>query len=259
MAVLETVGWVALIILGYMTALFVIALVRKDNSVADVAWGPGFIVACWSALFINGSYGASQLLVAGLITVWGLRLAIRIFRRNRGRGEDPRYEKWRSDWGRFFIPRSYLQVFLLQGFILLLNVSPAMILMSARQKPLAWFGYLGLAVWCLGFLFEALGDYQLDSFLKNPSNRGKMNDRGLWRYSRHPNYFGESTMWWGIFIIALVAPWGWVGVIGPLTITGTILFVSGIPMTEKMMTGIPGWDDYKRKTSAFIPWFPKRV
>jgi steroid 5-alpha reductase family enzyme len=258
MKILETIGYSTLIVIGYMTTLFIIAMIRKDNSVADVAWGPGFIVVTWAALLINGSYGASQLLVAALVTVWGLRLGIRIFRRNRGRGEDPRYEKWRKDWGKHFVLRSYLQVFLLQGFLLLLNVTPVMILMSAAKQSLVWFGYVGLAVWCMGFLFESIGDYQLDSFLKDTANRGTVNNRGLWKYTRHPNYFGESTMWWGIFIIALVAPWGWVGVIGPLVITSLILFVSGIPMTEKMMVSIPGWDEYKRRTSAFVPWVPKR-
>lgn len=259
MKILQTVGWVALIVFGYMTALFVIALIRKDNSVADVAWGPGFIVASWSALFINASYGATQYLVAALVTVWGLRLATRIYRRNRGRGEDPRYEKWRRDWGRFFLARSYLQVFVLQGLILLLNVSPVLILMSAPAQGLVWYGYLGLAVWFTGFVFESVGDHQLDVFLSEPSNRGTVNDRGLWKYTRHPNYFGESTMWWGIFIICLAAPWGWVGIIGPLAITGTILLVSGIPMTEKLMEDIPGWDDYRRRTSAFVPWFPRKA
>lgn len=257
MKILETVGYSALIVFGYMTTLFIIAMIRKDNSVADVAWGPGFIVVSWAALVINGSYGASQFLVASLVTVWGLRLSIRIFRRNRGRGEDPRYQKWRDDWGKNFVLRSFLQVFLLQGFLLLMNVAPVMILMSGGALSIAWFGFIGLAIWCIGFLFESVGDYQLDRFLKKPENRGTMNDKGLWRYTRHPNYFGESTMWWGIFIISLVAPWGWVGVIGPLVITGLILFVSGIPMTEKMMEKTPGWDEYKRKTSAFVPWFPK--
>jgi steroid 5-alpha reductase family enzyme len=254
----ETAGWCALVVFGYTTALFVIAMIRRDNSVADVAWGPGFIVVSWFALLINRSFGATQFLLAGLVTVWGLRLSIRIFRRNRGRGEDPRYRKWRDDWGRLFVPRSYLQVFLLQGFVLLLNVTPVMIVMSADGRPLSWPAYVGLALWCVGFAFEFLGDYQLDAFLGDASNRGKVIDRGLWRYTRHPNYFGESTMWWGIYVIALSVPWGWIGVIGPIVITSMILFVSGIPMTEKMMEKTQGWEEYKRRTSAFIPWFPKR-
>ena len=258
MRILETVCYAAIIVFCYMTVLFVLAMIRKDNSIADIAWGPGFVVVSWAALFINGSYGVGQFMVGALVTVWGLRLAIRIFRRNRGRGEDPRYQKWREDWGKYFVLRSYLQVFILQGFILLLNVTPVMIIMSWASKTLVWSYLLGLAVWCTGFFFESVGDYQLDRFLKDPENRGKVIDRGLWKFTRHPNYFGESTMWCGIFIIALAAPWGWVGVIGPLVITGMILFVSGIPMTENMMEKTPGWEEYKKRTSAFLPWFPKR-
>ena len=258
MRILETAGYAAIIVFCYMTVLFILAMIRKDNSIADIAWGPGFVVVTWAALFINGSFGVGQFMTATLVTIWGLRLAIRIFRRNRGRGEDPRYRKWREDWGKYFVLRSYLQVFILQGFILLLNVTPVMIIMSSTSKTLVWSYLLGLAVWCVGFFFESVGDNQLDRFLKDPENRGKVIDRGLWKYTRHPNYFGESTMWWGIFIIALAAPWGWVGVIGPLVITGMILFVSGIPMTEKMMEKTTGWEEYKKRTSAFVPWFPKR-
>ncbi len=258
MGVLETIFWSAVVALSYMTVLFLLAMVRKDNSIADIAWGPGFIVVSWAALIMNGTYGARQLLVAGLVTVWGMRLAVRIARRNAGKGEDPRYRKWREEWGRYFVLRSYLQVFVLQGAILILNVMPVLLVMASDREAPVWSDYLGLVVWCVGFLFESVGDWQLDRFLADPANRGTIIDRGLWKYTRHPNYFGEATMWWGIFIIALSGDWGWVGVIGPLTITGTLLFVSGIPMTEKMMEKTPGWEEYKGKTSPFIPWFPKK-
>lgn len=258
MNIVETAVYTAIILFFYMTTLFVIAMIRKDNSVADVAWGPGFVIVTWATLFINRSFGASQFVTASLVTVWGLRLAIRIFRRNRGRGEDPRYRKWREEWGNHFVLRSYLQVFLTQGFVLLLNVTPVIIMMSSGRNGMDWTAWLGLAVWCFGFVFEAAGDYQLDSFLKDPENRGVVMDLGLWKYTRHPNYFGESTMWWGIFIIALAAPWGWVGVIGPVVITGMIVFVSGIPLTEKLTEKASGWKSYKQKTSAFVPWFPKK-
>lgn len=253
----ESFLYAAIIAFSYFTLLFFIAALLKDNSILDIAWGPSFIVATWGVLIINGSYGARQFLVAALVTVWGLRLGIRIFRRNAGKGEDPRYRKWREEWGKFFLPRSYFQLFLLQGFIHVLNMSPVLVIASGIRKGLAWSDWIGLAVWMLGFLFESIGDYQLDSFLKDPANRGTIIDRGLWRYTRHPNYFGEATMWWGIFVIALNQSWGWVGVIGPVVITGMLLFVSGIPMTEKMMEKVPGWEEYKRTTSAFIPWFKK--
>jgi steroid 5-alpha reductase family enzyme len=253
----ETLLYAAIVAVSYMTILFIIATIIKDNSILDIAWGPGFIVVAWAMLFINADFGARQFLAAALVTIWGLRLGIRIFRRNIGKGEDPRYVKFREEWGKTFVLRSYFQLFLFQALILLLNITPVMIIMSGIRENLVWSDYIGLAIWVVGFLFESVGDYQLDTFLKDPANRGTIINRGLWKYTRHPNYFGESTMWWGIFIIALNQPWGWIGVIGPIAITGMILFVSGIPMTEKMMEKTPGWEEYKRQTSAFVPWFKK--
>jgi len=260
----ETFLYAAIIAFCYFTILFVLATILKDNSILDIAWGPSFIVTAWVVLLINAVVGAEgvvigvrQYLVAALVTVWGLRLGIRIFRRNRGRGEDPRYVKFREEWGKYFVLRSYFQLFLFQGIILMLNVTPVLLIMAGLRENLVWSDYLGLAIWVVGFLFETLGDYQLDSFLKVPENRGTIIDRGLWRYTRHPNYFGEATMWWGIFVIALNQPWGWIGAIGPVVITSMLLFVSGIPMTEKLMEKTPGWEEYKKTTSVFIPWFKK--
>lgn len=246
----------ALAVFVYMTILYLVALWRQDNSVADVAWGPGFILAAWSTLFLDGSFSGRQLVTGALVSVWGLRLAFRIYLRNRGRGEDERYRKWREEWGRSFIIRSYLQVFLLQGAILLLNSAPVLFINSSRAEGLGLLDLAGVLVWVLGFSFESVADWQLDRFIRNPENRGKIMDRGLWRYSRHPNYFGEVTMWWGIYLIALSVPWGWASIIGPLTISYIILFVSGVPMTERFMENNPAFADYKRRTSAFFPWLP---
>jgi len=248
----------AIIIFCYMTGLFIIALIRKDNSIADIAWGFGFVIVAWSTLWIVGNFYPRQLLACSLILIWGSRLSIRIFLRNRGRGEDPRYRKWREEWGRLFILRSYLQVFLLQGVILLVNISPDLIINTTSDGNLNILDACGLLVWITGFIFESVGDYQLDRFLANPKNRGTIIDRGLWRYTRHPNYFGEITMWWGIFIIALSVPYGWIGFVGPLTITLMIVLVSGIPMTERLMEKTPGFEEYRRRTSVLIPWFVKK-
>jgi len=258
MDILNTFFIAAIIVLAYMTALFVIALIRRDNSVADIAWGAGFIVVAWGTLFAAGTFYPRQILACLLGLIWGRRLSIRIFLRNRGRGEDPRYRKWREEWGRFFIPRSYLQVFLLQGVILLVNITPVLIINAASDESLVFLDAVGLLVWITGFLFESVGDWQLDRFLRDPKNRGVIMDRGLWRYTRHPNYFGEITMWWGIFVIALSVPFGWAGFIGPTIITLMIVFVSGIPMTERLMEKTPGFEGYKRRTSVLIPWFIKK-
>jgi steroid 5-alpha reductase family enzyme len=243
----------------YMTALYLAALWRHDNSIADIAWGPGFILAAWSTLILDGQFSLRQLIASLLVLIWGLRLSVRIFLRNRGKGEDERYRKWREEWGKSFIIRSYLQVFLLQGCILLLNIAPIIFINTYKSGDPGYLDLLGVLLWVLGFFFESVADRQLDRFIKDPGNRGKIMDRGLWRYSRHPNYFGEVTMWWGIYILALSVPWGWVSIIGPLTISYIILFVSGVPMTEKFMEGNPAFADYKRRTSAFIPWFPQKT
>ena len=258
MQYLHTLLTAALILFIYMTVLFLIALKRKDNSIADVVWGTGFILVAWSTLIFYGSFTPRQWIVNLLVLIWGLRLAIRIHLRDKGKGEDVRYKKWRQEWGKFFVIRSYLQVFLLQGFILLLNITPVFFINTYDAGGLGWLDVLGVSVWCLGFAFESVGDWQLDRFIKNPDNRGKVMDQGLWRYSRHPNYFGEVTMWWGIYLLALSVLGGWISIVGPLTITYIILFVSGIPMTERFMQDNPVFADYKKRTSVFIPWFPKK-
>lgn len=254
--IMDSYAIAAAVIFGYMTILFLIAILLKDNSIADIAWGPGFIIAATTVMVVNEAFGARNLLLQALVTIWGLRLGIRIFLRNRGHGEDWRYKKWRSEWGKFFFVRSFLQVFILQGAILLVNAAPIIIVNTTPGYFLAWTDYAGLAIWLLGFYFETVGDYQLDRFIKNPANRGKIMDIGLWRYTRHPNYFGEVTMWWGIFIIGLGVPWGALGIVGPVIITLMIVFVSGIPMTERAMEHDPAFQEYKQRTSAFIPWFP---
>jgi steroid 5-alpha reductase family enzyme len=257
MVVIDTLGTASLILFFYMTALFLLAVIRHDNSIADVAWGPGFILVAWTTLFLSGYFTPRQLIAGILILIWGLRLAVRIYLRNQGKGEDVRYRQWRERWGKSFIIRSYLQVFMLQGCILLLNIAPVLVINTYDSGNLGFLDLLGVILWVMGFFFESLSDWQLDQFTKDPSSRGKIMDRGLWRYSRHPNYFGEVTMWWALYVLALSVPWGWISIIGPLTITATILFVSGIPMTEKLMESNPAFAAYKKRTSVFIPWFPK--
>jgi steroid 5-alpha reductase family enzyme len=207
---------------------------------------------------MGGSFTPRQMIAATLIGIWGVRLAVRIYLRNRGKGEDVRYRKWRETWGKTFVIRSYFQVFILQGCILLLNIAPILVINTYDAGGIGPLDVLGVLLWMLGFTFESFADWQLDRFMADPGSRGKIMDRGLWRYSRHPNYFGEVTMWWGLYCLALSVSWGWLSIIGPLTITGSILFVSGIPMTERLMKRTPGFAEYKKRTSVFIPWFPKK-
>lgn len=247
----------ALLTLCYMSFMFILALIKKDNSIVDVAWGLGFILLAWYTLIVTGSYELRQIIVTALVTIWGLRLAIRIYLRNRGKGEDFRYKKWREDWGRYWVIRSYLQVFLLQGVFMLLIASAFIIINGTAEGGFSIFDAIGLAVWLTGFSFEAIADYQLDKFLAEKKNRGKILGSGLWQYSRHPNYFGEVVQWWGIFIIAISVSNGWFGIISPLVITFLIIKVSGIPILEKSMADNPSFKDYKAKTSIFFPLPPK--
>jgi steroid 5-alpha reductase family enzyme len=251
----------AALIAAYMTAWFVVALLKKDNSVADIAWGLGFVVVAVFTFFRRGSL-ALPLLATSLVAVWGLRLSFHIFRRNLKKGEDPRYAKWRRDWGRALVWRSYLQVFLLQGLFLLVISSPVVSINSSRglspSRGFPW-SLAGALVWAVGFVFEAVGDAQLARFKKDPANKGRIMDRGLWRFTRHPNYFGESLMWWGLFVVALEAPYGWTTIASPLLITFLLVKVSGVPLLERRYAGNPEFQAYARRTSAFIPRPPRKA
>lgn len=245
----------------YMTAWFAIALVKKDNSIADIAWGLGFVLVAGVTLARGAGPSARSVLASSFVFIWGTRLALYILLRNRKRGEDPRYAAWRAKWGRSFVVRSYLQVFLLQGlFLLAISYSVILIntLVSASPHPLGLLDLAGTVVWVVGFLFEAVGDAQLSRFKRDPGNRGKIMNKGLWRYTRHPNYFGESLMWWGIFLLALSLPYGWSAVVSPVLITFLLVRVSGIPLLEKKYAGNAEFQAYSRRTSAFVPWIPKR-
>jgi len=253
----------AILIAAYMTVWFVIALIKKDNSVADLAWGLGFVLVAAFTFLRRGSLFL-PLLVTALVAVWGLRLSLHILFRNRKRGEDPRYAEWRRTWGRSFVWRSYLQVFLLQGFFLLVISAPVILVNAHRwSAPPGSHGggvfLAGFLVWCVGFIFEAVGDAQLARFKRDPGSKGKIMDRGLWRYTRHPNYFGESLMWWGIFLVALEIPYGWITVVSPVLITFLLVRVSGIPLLERRYAGNAEFQAYARRTSAFIPRPPKNV
>jgi steroid 5-alpha reductase family enzyme len=246
---------VAIALFVFMTSWFVISVAVKRNDVADIAWGLGFILMAWMSFYISG-YSVLAVLVNSLVTIWGLRLAVHIYNRNKNKPEDSRYLEWRKTWKNFYL-RSYLQVFILQGFLLFLISLPVLHINFSTSNNLDVLGTLGVVVWMLGFYFESTADKQLKEFISNPLNRGKLMDLGLWRYSRHPNYFGEVTQWWGIFIVALSIPGSWFTIVGPLTITLLIIFVSGIPLLEKKYTGRPDWEEYKKRTSVFFPLPPK--
>lgn len=242
-----------LILFFYMNFWFLISLIKKRNDVADVAWGLGFVILAWASFLLADDFGVRGALVGILVSIWGLRLAWHIHTRNKGKTEDYRYLAWRKEWGKYFYIRSYFQVYLLQGVFLFLIALPILFINKNTGATFGALDLFGVAVWLFGFYFEFVGDMQLMRFIKDPANKGKLMQSGLWAYTRHPNYFGEVTQWWGIWIIALSVPFGWIGIVGPIVITFLILKVSGIPMLEKKMEQHPDFKEYKRKTSAFIP------
>ena len=248
----------ALVIFVYVNVIHLLALLKKDNGIMDAAWGPGFVLVAWFPLLQAGEAGGRQLLLATLVTVWGLRLSLHILVRSAGRGEDFRYRHWRETWGRWFYVRSYLQVYLLQGAFMFVVAMPLLLVHARRGGPLGWLDALGVAVWLTGFLFEAVGDYQLRRFTGNPANHGRIMRYGVWQYTRHPNYFGEATLWWGCFLVALNVPGGGWALVSPVVIGWLLLCVSGIPMLEAKYQDRPEYQEYRRTTSAFFPWVRRR-
>lgn len=250
------------VVLGvYMTGLYVLSLVLKNNGVADIGYGVGVMVVVSTALYLAPPVSVWVTVLGALPFVWGARLALRIFRKNYGKPEDFRYKAWREEWGTTFWWRSYLQVYLLQGAVIFLVALPVTLtVLFPAEAPTQWLVAVGVVLWLIGFFFETVGDAQLDAFIKNPENKGKIMMSGLWKYSRHPNYFGESTMWWGIALMSLgLSAFPLYGFISPVLITYFLLYVSGVPMLEKRWEGNPEWEAYKARTSVIVPLPPRKI
>jgi steroid 5-alpha reductase family enzyme len=243
----------------YMSVFYLIALKLKDNSIADIAWGIGFIFIAVLNLILAEQVYLRQLIITGLVSIWGIRLALHIYFRNRGKAEDFRYAQMRKRWGNQVSLKSFTHVFMFQGLILFMIAYP-IIMVNVYAKPgLTIFDLIGILIWVVGFTFEVIADIQLQNFIrkeKTPVN--PIMTRGLWKYSRHPNYFGEALCWWGIFLIIFSTPNGWLTIFSPVIITFFLLKVSGVPLLEKKYQHNPAFQEYARRTSIFIPWFPNR-
>ena len=252
---LSTLLFVGIVILVYMTSLYILSLITKRTDLVDIGWGLGFIVVTTSLLLRSTILTNRMLIVLILVTIWGLRLAIHIGSRNLRKKEDFRYQKFKDDWGKDFWWKSYIQIFLLQGLLMFL-ISFPMSYLGTYDSPLSWISYLGIFVWIFGFVFETVSDIQLNNFIKLKKS-GLTKDRimktGLWSISRHPNYFGEVITWWGIFLISLSSLSSLIAILGPITITYFILKVTGVPLLEKKYDGIPEWEEYKKRVPIFIP------
>lgn len=256
---------VALVLFFYMSGAFLVALGRHNNSVADIAYGGGFFLSAWIG-YLLGFHSAMGLLVCVFVSVWAIRLSVRIARRNWNRPEDSRYARWRKEWGESFVWRSFLQVFMLQGVVIFVVALPTTLLSTFGQElGVGLVGGAGILLWACGFLFEAIGDWQLDAFRASPESKERLMETGLWRYTRHPNYFGESCMWWGLSLMAFDTlafvtpmPLALLVFLGPLLITYLLLRVSGAPLVENRMKENVSWESYKNRTSVFFPLPPKK-
>lgn len=251
----EPLVTIAIVLAVFIHLWFLVAVAITRNDVADIAWGLGFVLVAWTGLLTSDASLRSMILTA-MVTLWGCRLSWHIFRRARHKPEDARYSKWRAEWSHPIL-RSYLQVFVLQGILLYIIALPITFIHASAAKPIGLLGGIGIAVWCIGFLCEVIADRQLRLFLQQPENKGKIMDQGLWRYSRHPNYFGEVLLWWGIWLLGSEVASPLLLLMSPLTITTLILFVSGVPLLEKKYADRPDFQAYKKRTSVFVPWFPK--
>lgn len=240
----------ALLIFCYMAAWFLVAQLKRDNSLADVAWGLGFVLVAW---WMYRFYHLPALLF-GMVALWGLRLSGHIFRRNMKTGEDWRYRKWREEWGGWAVVRSFFQVFLLQGLFMWCISLPLMQYAGQEAPPapglIQWAGF---SIWLVGFLWEAVGDWQLARFKADSANKGKIMQSGLWSLSRHPNYFGEIVLWWGVFVFVLPAGHWWLALLSPLTVTWLLSRVSGVPMLEKKYKDNAAFQAYAKNTNALFP------
>ncbi len=229
-----------LVVLATMTALWLLSLARRDASIVDPFWGMGFVLVTWFALLSAPPAQSSTRawLLAGLTTVWGLRLSLYLLWRNYGHSEDRRYRAMREHHGERFWWVSLLTVFLLQGVILWIVSMPIQAVMAnAESKPLGWLDFVSAALWSVGLFFEAVGDFQMARFQADPANAGRIMDRGLWRFTRHPNYFGDFCVWWGLFLIAANGGVAWT-LFSPLLMSFLLLKVSGVTLLEKTITSV---------------------
>lgn len=249
-----------LIIIALLTLLWVLSVIITNASIVDLFWGFGFVAANGCYFFLSDDHSVRSILLLVLVSLWGFRLSIYLAFRNLGKGEDFRYQEFRRKYGptRYWWI-SFFQVFLLQGFLLMLVSLPLLgANVGSQSENLSWLDYLGILVWVIGFVFEAGGDFQLSRFKRNPENKGKVLNTGFWKYTRHPNYFGDSAVWWAYAIFSIAAGSYW-QIVGSVLMTLLIIKVSGVALLEKSLnTTKPQYAEYIRKTNSFFPWIPKK-
>lgn len=249
-----------LVIMILMTSLWVVSVIIKNVSIVDLFWGFGFVVTTVFYYLKTAGFETRKIILLILVAIWGLRLSGYLSLRNIGKGEDFRYKQFRKNYGEnryWWI--SFFQTFLLQGVLMWLISAP---LLAAQlygyNRPMSIFDFAGITLWIIGICFETGGDFQLARFKADPSNKGKVLNTGFWKYTRHPNYFGDSSVWWGYGLIC-IASGSYFPVLGSILMTALIIKVSGVALLEKSLKEKkPEYQEYIKKTSAFVPWFPKK-
>ena len=250
---------ILIVLLVYFTGVFIIGQIIEDNSIVDIAWGGGFVVVALWSFFSGGMMMPKSLILTVLVTLWGLRLLNHLGRRNIGKGEDYRYVAMRQRWGNQF-PRlkAYVYVYLLQMTVMLVVSLPVVYGNSDQDQSFGVTNMVGVGLWVIGFLFETVGDAQLRAFKAKPENKGKLMDQGLWSLTRHPNYFGDATLWLGYFFIAVSSIQGIWTIIGPMLMAFFLRNVSGAKLLEKKYEGRADYEAYKKRTNMFLPGLPKK-
>ena len=252
--------WSVLAALIFMGGVFVIGRHLKRYDSVDVAWGLVFIVIALTALFVSGAPHLASVVMTICILIWGLRLSTHIYRRLRAStSEDKRYvalrQKWQSGNEAVAV---FFRIYMVQAILAVMVSAPVLVSAASPEAASPLFLFVGVIIWVIGLSLEAIADRQLRQFIRTPHPKGQLMTEGLWHYSRHPNYFGELLLWWGVGIMALGTAYGWIGLIGPIVISILIIFISGIPPTEKAFAGRAGWAVYKARTSVLIPWPVKK-
>ena len=250
----------SLIILVLVSLLWIWSVFIKNVSIVDIFWGLGFVIVNAFYVLMSGELNARKILILALVSIWGLRLAIYLAWRNIGKGEDFRYQEFRRKYGpKRYWWFSFFQTFLLQGILIMIVSLPLLgVSISGKSGDLMALDFIGILVWLIGFAFEAGGDYQLSRFKRNTANKGNVLNTGFWKYTRHPNYFGDTAVWWAFAIFSIAAGSFW-HIIGSVVMTLLIIKISGVALLEKTLNNTkPEYQEYMQKTSSFFPWFPKK-
>lgn len=253
--------WYEMMMVGGAVIVFMtlfwgyVALTSRLMSYIDVAWPIVFLVAALTAYIRSGDSTNRKLMVVGLLIMWAGRLGYHLVMRLKNQlKEDQRYVTLYGSWDALGALGSWFYLYVVQGLLATVIVSPVIMIMYSGNVPFTLYDMVGLIVWIIGFVWESVADYQLSIFIRYKSNHEAIMNTGLWRYSRHPNYFGEILMWVGMWIISIAIPYGIITIISPITITYLLRYVSGVPLIEAQFEGNSAYDQYKKHTNSLFPW-----